>query len=165
VDGLLTDLGLDFAQRFNIETNLCYIVKVYNENKSTISLTDISKQLFDCIRPVATDAATITSTELATCIFLVLLATIILMLLVPSRNYLLMIFLFIYFGILYIIIIYLIINNCGLTISSKIDDSETRIEQCINKALANLDLYFNVQEEAVNKALCAYGSGKCIIPT
>lgn len=95
IDALLKDIGLGEFSRLNIESKLCYLVKIYNENKSTISLTEIGQQLFDCIKPVATDASNITSSQIASCVFLVLLMTvsfiiltaIILMLLVSSKQY------------------------------------------------------------------------------
>lgn len=42
-------------------------------------------------------------------------------------------------AILYIILIYVVIKNCDLVISNSIDDSEIKIEKCINNALSNLD--------------------------
>lgn len=81
------------------------------------------------------------------------------MLLVSSKQYFLMI------AILYIILIYVVIKNCDLVISNKIDNSEIKIEKCINNALSNLDLFLTTGGSAIDKSLCSYGKGRCIKPS
>jgi len=146
-----------------------YVLPIYDKNVPTNSLNSITDDFYNCIGPKVGSAAIITAEKLGniiitfailTTIFMILIV-IILGLLDKKQQKGIIIALILFFVIIYIIIGWLLIHNSFLVISNEITNIEQITDNCFNKFITDIEIYFNNQELAIDKALCAYPSTFC----
>lgn len=163
VNSLLTDIGVDFVERVIIEAKLLTVFNTFVENRSTVTVSQIAEEFYQCISPVLNDGLFIAQ-QIAYAIFFVLLITTILILLIASTLYILrnsgrgglLISLWIIFIIFYMLAVTLILANAGINIANKATVDSVIIRNCVNKAVNELNLLLENEQIAINLALCAY---------
>ena len=165
VERLLTDLGLNFFQIGAIGFKLENVVNTYNKNKSTTTLHELSDQLYNCIKPHLETTAITTGEEFGFLIIYFAVLTSILMVIVVvlfgllrNNNKVALIGIIIGFCICYVVIGILLIQNHFNIILNNVITSEDQIMLCINNAIADLENLVQTDEQAFDKALCAYGA-------
>lgn len=159
----LEDLGLNLFQIGLIGLKLEDAKKVYNDNKSTITLKQISDELYNCIKPFLNNSAIVTGEEISSLmIYFSILTAIIVIIVVfiigtlKYNNKNVIIPLVIGFGLSYIIIGWLLVQNTFNIISNSIVDTENKIINCVNQAVTSVETFIQQEETAIDKALCAY---------
>jgi hypothetical protein len=165
VERLLTDLGLNFFQIGAIGLKLENIVNSYNKNKSTTTLHDLSDELYNCIKPHLNTTAITTGEEFGFLLIyfsiitaITLIIVVIVFMLLRHSNKGALIAIIIGVCLFYIVIGILLIHHNFNIILNNIIYSEDQIMLCINKAISDLENLVRTDEEAFDKALCAYGS-------
>lgn len=165
VGNLITDIAPTEFVAFVIAAKLTNFVEpTYLNNKPTNTLNSIANDFFTCIEPKVGAAAVITATQLGDVLFYIVVLTAVLMILIVAIFGLLdriqqtgiIIALIVFFALLYIIIGWILIHNSFLIISNEITNIEQITDTCVNQAITETEIFFNDQELAIRKALCAY---------
>jgi hypothetical protein len=160
---LLVDIGVTCPEILVIEFKLLGVLSIFNANRSSITISQVAEQFYDCISSTL-NAGSFLAQQIAYAIFFVLLATALLILLMVTVLYILkdshhggvMIGIFIVFIIFYMLTITLILTNAGLNISNNIATDTQLIRNCIDKAIAQLNQMISEDENALSLALCSY---------
>ena len=161
----LRDLGLNLFQIGGIAFKLDNSIKVFNDNKSAITLNEIGDELYNCIKPDLNNSAIVTGTEIGYLIiyFSILTAIIVIVVLIilitlKRYNKPAAIGIIAFICLCYIVIGWLFVQNSFNIISNSIVDSEDKIIKCVNDAINKLDILIEQDKQAIDKALCAYPS-------
>lgn len=163
VNSLLTDIGVDLVERVIIEAKLLRVFNTFQNDRSKVSISEITQELIQCLQP-ALDSTTFLAQQIAYAIFFVLLITAIFIILIATVLYILvdsrrggvLIGIWVVFLILYLIAVTLILFNAGNNIALKIEADTALVTACVNKAITEFDTFLNINEQAIQTALCAY---------
>jgi amino acid transporter len=164
VFSFIFDIGGD---PFCIGPKLESSVNTYNNNKSSITLGDIGNDLFNCLQPHLTVIENTISEEIRVVVIFIVITTAILMILIvilfsildKSKHYDVIILLAILFALLYILACYFFVRNAQNNIAIIIDNNDVIISSCIDKAVTDLKIVEQTNNNALQLALCSYHSG------
>ena len=136
---------------------------VYQNNKSTTSLSQIANDFFNCIEPKLTADAVIFEDSIGfTAIILVIITAIfifisIMVFAILRNNSTELILGFIFFIlVIYVVIAAIILFSASKNISTVIINLRADLSLCINNTANEIANFESTQENAVNNALCTY---------
>ena len=164
LDNFLDDIVIPpSGSKLRIEFRLFSVLRVFNNNQPTTTLNEIANELYDCIKPHLNNSAIVTGTEIGYLIiyfcFITAIAVIIVVIILAtlkSYNKVATVAIIIGISLAYVITGVLLVRNNFNIISNSIVDSENKIINCVNTAVTKLEIFARQEEDAIDKALCAY---------
>lgn len=177
IGNFLIDLGAGLEARIRIIERLGAVVTTFNANQPTTTLNEIANELYSCIKPHLNNSAIVTGTEIGSllvyfCVITAITVIIVVIILATLKNYnkiakseasglrgkplYTTIAIIIGVSLAYVITGALLVRNNFNIISNSIVDSENKIINCVNTAATKLEIFAIQEEQAIDKALCAY---------
>ena len=163
LENFLDDFGADFFTKGLIEAGLLKVLKTFNENKPNTTLNEIADELYSCISPHLNNSAIVTGTEIGYLLIyfsvitaITVVIVVIILAILKRYNKVATIAIIIGISLAYVITGVLLVRNNFNIISNSIVDSENKIINCVNTAVTKLEIFERQEEDAIDKALCAY---------